>query len=158
MNKYSKSSERKLLTCHPALRYIFREVLKDSDHTVSFGHRTRIVQQELYFQGRELIDGIWQIVNPALRVTNCDGYINPSYHNNDGESGEPLSLAIDVYPYFNGKMQTDERNMAFFAGKVWEIAKKQGIPIVWGGDWDGDYDVTDNRLMDMAHYQLKGAL
>lgn len=34
-----------------------------------------------------------------------------------------------------------------------EVAKRLSIPIVWGGDWDGDGDKTDQKLYDPAHWE-----
>ena len=35
-----------------------------------------------------------------------------------------------------------------------EISKRLSIPVVWGGDWDGDGDKTDQKLYDPAHWEL----
>lgn len=35
-----------------------------------------------------------------------------------------------------------------------ETAKRLSIPIVWGGDWDGDGDKADQKLYDPAHFEL----
>jgi peptidoglycan L-alanyl-D-glutamate endopeptidase CwlK len=158
MNYYSAISEERLLTCHHNIQRVFRSVLKDYDHSIAFGYRSKELQHELYTRGRTLVNGIWQITNPALVVTNCDGDIKQSRHNHVNSEGEPEATAIDVYPYFDGKMQTDERNLIYFAGKVMERARALGIPLTWGGDWDGDYDTTDNKLMDAVHYELKGVV
>jgi peptidoglycan L-alanyl-D-glutamate endopeptidase CwlK len=34
--------------------------------------------------------------------------------------------------------------------------RKIGIPVIWGRDWDGDGDETDQTLMDAPHIELKG--
>ena len=36
----------------------------------------------------------------------------------------------------------------------YEIAKKLRIPMIWGGDWDGDGDKGDQKLYDPAHWEL----
>ena len=36
----------------------------------------------------------------------------------------------------------------------YEVAKSLSIPIVWGGDWDGDGDKHDQKLYDPAHWEL----
>lgn len=35
-----------------------------------------------------------------------------------------------------------------------EVAKKVGATLVWGGDWDGDGDIHDQKLYDPAHWEL----
>jgi peptidoglycan L-alanyl-D-glutamate endopeptidase CwlK len=62
------------------------------------------------------------------------------------------SLGIDVVPY-----PIDWRDTArfcYFAGYVKGIAQNLGIKIRWGGDWDSDWQVKDNRFNDLAHWEL----
>lgn len=40
------------------------------------------------------------------------------------------------------------------AGAVLQEAKRQGIPIRWGGDWDGDFDLDDQTFNDLGHFEL----
>lgn len=35
-----------------------------------------------------------------------------------------------------------------------EVARRQKVPVRWGGDWDGDGDIYDNRLFDPAHWEI----
>jgi hypothetical protein len=42
-----------------------------------------------------------------------------------------------------------------FGGKVLGIAQQMGIPLIWGGDWDGDNCMSDQRFDDLPHFQLK---
>jgi peptidoglycan L-alanyl-D-glutamate endopeptidase CwlK len=39
-------------------------------------------------------------------------------------------------------------------GIVIGVAFMMGIPIRWGGDWDGDLDLRDQKLMDYGHIEL----
>ena len=153
MNEYSASSSRKLATCHPDLQRLFRSVLQDRDNTIIFGHRTPTLQFDLFKQGRVLQDGIWVISDKDAVITNCDGFDKPSMHNYM-KDGQPYSLAVDSAPYTNGRMLTSEVGLAYYAGYVMHRAEQLGIPLRWGGDWDGDNDDTDQRLHDLFHYEL----
>ena len=42
----------------------------------------------------------------------------------------------------------------FFGGLVTGLAKQKGIPLRWGGDWDGDNNFKDNRFDDLVHFEL----
>lgn len=42
-----------------------------------------------------------------------------------------------------------------FGGLVRGIAAEMRIEIRWGGDWDGDFDLTDQKLMDLCHFELR---
>ena len=46
--------------------------------------------------------------------------------------------------------------MSYFAGVVKGIASQMGIGIRWGGDWDMDTEVKDNRFDDLVHFELYG--
>ena len=39
------------------------------------------------------------------------------------------------------------------AGLVLGIAAVFGIKIRWGGDWDSDNDLNDQKFMDLAHFE-----
>lgn len=77
-----------------------------------------------------------------------------------------LALAVDVAPY--PVVWPDARTMALgvyakaiarfytFYGFVKARALALGIPIRFGGDWDGDLDFTDQSFDDLDHYELVG--
>ena len=45
--------------------------------------------------------------------------------------------------------------MTYFAGFVKGIALMLGIPIRWGGDWNGNNDLKDNNFDDLPHFELR---
>ena len=46
--------------------------------------------------------------------------------------------------------------MTYFAGFVKGIAKGMyNIDLRWGGDWDNDWEVKDNRFDDFPHFEIK---
>lgn len=128
MNVYSKTSEEHLSTCHFDLRRLFREVLKIMDHSILCGHREKEEQDKAFQEGNSKLS--WP----------------RSKHNQDP------SLAVDAMPY-PVDWQDVERTF-YFAGIVKGIAHCLGIPIRWGGDWNSDTRVKDERFRDLAHYEL----
>jgi len=34
------------------------------------------------------------------------------------------------------------------------VASQMGIKIRWGGDWDSDGSVCDNKFNDLVHFEL----
>lgn len=132
MPKFSNKSDLALDTCHPLLQELFREVIKGRDCTIIEGHRTRRRQNQLFEQGLSKVK--WP----------------------DGKHNTMPAEAVDAGPYFPGKgIPWDEQeNFYAFAGYVQGIAKKLGIKIRWGGDWDGDNDVKDQKFNDLAHFEL----
>jgi peptidoglycan L-alanyl-D-glutamate endopeptidase CwlK len=148
MPNFGAKSKSKLETAHSQLQRLFNEVIKHYDCTVVYGHRTPKEQFDLYKQGRELQkDGSWKKVGQT--VTDKDGLINISKHNHSP------SKAVDVAPYINGEVSWDEKECLYFAGIVKGTALQMGINIRWGGDWDGDNQVRDNKFNDLVHFEVK---
>lgn len=41
----------------------------------------------------------------------------------------------------------------YFAGRIVEIAASIGVPLRYGGDWDGDLDLKDQNWYDGVHFE-----
>ncbi len=132
MPKFSIKSQDRLDTCHHLLRELFIEVVKEYDCSILKGHRNRRQQNQKYQQGKSKVK--WP----------------KSKHN------QLPSMAVDVGPWIDQKgIPWDEPNQFYtFAGFVKGKASQLGIKIRWGGDWDGDNDVNDQRFNDLAHFEL----
>lgn len=110
-------------------------------------HRTPEEQFALFKKGRKEAEKGW-VPDPAKKgeiVTNVDGYAVKGAHN------YKPSRAVDFRVINNqtGKTTWDDK----FYVPLGQIAKRYGL--VWGGDWDGDGDRTDQKLMDAPHIELK---
>lgn len=137
MPAYSEASARRLATCHPDLQAVFNEVIKHFDCTILQGHRTVEQQQDLYAQGR---------TRPGAIVTQIDGVTKKGMHNH-----RP-ALAVDATPYpINWK---DRERQTLFAGFVLGVAARMGVKLRWGGDWNQDTQMADNRFDDFPHFEL----
>ena len=107
---------------------LFSVVVKRFDCSVLCGYRARAEQNDLYRRGRS-----------RLKYPN-------SRHNH-----KP-SLAVDVAPY--PLDWSDRERFCLFAGYVLGAADRMGIPIRWGGDWDKNTLLSDNRFDDLPHFEL----
>ena len=139
MPKFSKRSLDNLNSAEDKLQILFKEVIKDYDCIVIYGHRTPEEQMELFQKGRKRIDGWWQVVDKSKVVTNLDGSVKKSKHNYFP------SKAVDVLPYpidWN-----DIQRFKDLAKVVKQKAKELGIEVEWGGDW--------TSLKDYPHWQVK---
>jgi len=132
MPKFSLKSQDRLNTCHPLLQELFREVVKDDDCSIFEGHRNRRRQNEFFRQGKSRVK--WP----------------------DGKHNVMPSMAVDAGPWLEKKgIPWDKpKQFYFFAGKVRAKARELGIQVRWGGDWDGDGDVTDQQFNDLPHWEL----
>ena len=129
MPRFGRKSKERLASCDPQLRDLFNEVIKHVDCSVLEGHRSGERQNKLYDEGKT-----------KVRYPN-------GRHNADP------SLAVDVTPY--PVDWEDRERQTLFAGFVLGIANSMGIKIRWGGDWNMDFHVQDNKFDDFPHFELK---
>ena len=128
MPKFGKKSLKQLETCHANLRKVFVEVIKTVDCSILEGHRGKDKQNTLYKEGKTKV----------------------KYPN--GRHNEFLSRAVDVVPY---PIDWDDRErFHLFAGFVLGIANQMGIKLRWGGDWNINWFVDDNKFDDFPHFEL----
>ena len=129
MYKYSKTSKGRLSTCDERLQKVFNEVIKYVDCSILEGHRNEERQNKLFEEGKT------KVKYPKGR------------HNSSP------SRAVDVTPY---PVDWDDRErQTLFAGFVLGIARSMDIKLRWGGDWDMDFQVMDNRFDDFPHFEIK---
>lgn len=130
MANFSKSSLSRLDTCDPRIKSVMLEVVRRFDCTIICGHRGEEEQNKHYSSG-----------NSKIRYPQ-------SKHN------KTPSRAVDVAPYpidWN-----DTARFRYFAGYVMGVAAMMGVRLRWGGDWDSDTQVSDNRFNDLVHFELQG--
>ena len=129
MPKFGRTSKRNLKTCDIRLQEVFNEVIKHVDCSVLEGHRDKDRQNKLYEEGKTKV----------------------KYPN--GRHNRQPSSAVDVTPYpVDWK---DRERQTLFAGFVIGVASQMNINLRWGGDWDQDFQVVDNRFDDFPHFELK---
>lgn len=133
MPRFSSRSQERLSTCHPELQRLMEEVVQTFDITVLEGHRSPEDQEEAYCTGKS--------------------------HLRAGESKHNAypSRAVDIAPWRPAEPHIDWEDTdlwRFMGGYVLGVAEGLGIAVRWGGDWDGDFNFQDQRLVDMPHFEL----
>ena len=129
MPKFGKRSRERLATCDERLQEVFNEVIKFVDCSVLEGHRSQERQDQLYIEGKTKV----------------------KYPN--GRHNSKPSNAVDVTPY--PVDWADREWQTLFAGFVLGVARAKGIKLRWGGDWDMDFQVMDNRFDDFPHFEVR---
>ena len=129
MPKFGKRSKERLATCDERLQEVFNEVILFVDCSVLEGHRGQERQDQLY------IDGKTKVKYP------------------NGRHNRFKSRAADVTPY--PVNWADRERQTLFAGFVIGLARAKGIKLRWGGDWDMDFQVMDNRFDDFPHFEVR---
>lgn len=128
MFHFSASSKRHLSTCDERLQRVFNNVIDHYDCTIICGHRNEAAQTLAFESGKSKL------------------------HWPDSNHNALPSKAVDVMPYpINW---SDYQRSAHFAGFVLGVAQSMGIKLRWGGDWDRDGQLKDQRFKDYPHFEL----
>ena len=130
MPKFGKSSRKRLETCEDKLQLLFNEVVKYFDCSVLVGFRGRDEQNTAYESGHSKVK--WP----------------------NGKHNKKPSNAVDVAPYPID--WEDRERFIYFGGFVMGIAFSMGIPLRWGGDWDSDTQLSNNKFDDLVHFEIRG--
>lgn len=130
MPAFGPASMARLQGVHPDLRRLCEEVIKDFDFSVVQGHRDQVEQDEAYEKGLS-----------QLRWPHSAHNATPA------RAVDLVASPIDW---------ADTRRALFFAGFVMGTAARLGIKVRWGGDWNGDTEVGDNKFNDLDHFELVG--
>ena len=128
MPKFGTVSKKNLASAHPDLQKLFNIIIKTIDCSVTEGHRGEELQNKYFNEG-----------NSKVKFP-------------DGRHNKLPSLAVDVTPYpvdYN-----DRERQTLFAGYVLGVASQMGLNVRWGGDWNKDFSVADNRFDDFPHFEL----
>jgi len=128
MPKFGKKSKEELSTCRKELQEVFNEVIKTVDCSVLEGNRHQTRQDALYEEGKT------KVKYPM------------------GRHNALPSFAVDVCPY--PVDWGDRERFHLFAGFVIGIAKSMDINLRWGGDWNQNWEVDDNKFDDFPHFEL----
>lgn len=70
-----------------------------------------------------------------------------------GESPHQYGCAIDLIHGVK-LWGLDEKQWQLVHHVGNELATQRGIKLRWGGDWDGDGDIYDNKLFDPPHWEV----
>ena len=134
MPKFSSTSHARLNTCHPDLQAICDEIIQFYDFTVIQGHRTPEDHAQ-YIK---------------------DGTTTVAYEKS--KHSHMPSLAVDIAPYNprvkGGVDWNDKDSFHLLAGIMFGIAKSKGIKIRWGGDWNRNWNLKDQKFFDLPHFEL----
>ena len=130
MPTFSAVSRKRLAQAHPQLQRLMNECIKGPiDFTILDSQRGRAAQEK------------------AFKAGNSKAHFGQSAHN-----WNP-ALALDVAPY---PIDWDNRARFIQLGQqvILPTAKTLKIPVRWGGDWNMNGKITDEKFSDLPHYEL----
>lgn len=128
MPVFGVASLNNLSKCHPSLKLIATEAIKEMDFRVLDSTRGRDAQTRAYETGK----------SKAKFGQSAHNYVP--------------AIAFDLFPFPYD--WNDRKAFKKLADIVMRIAKEKGIPLRWGGDWNMDGDKTTSDAWDMPHFEL----
>jgi len=139
MPKFGRRSKERLKGVHPDLVNVLNDVIKYYDITILEGLRSQDRQIDLYNDGKSKLDGVYK------------------------KSKHQLGKAVDISPYPVDFQDT--KGYMYLAGLMIATAKKLGVKLRWGGDWNGDHKFSGREnskrtdksqtFDDLVHYEVK---
>jgi hypothetical protein len=126
MPKFGRRSRERLKGVDSRLVNILNELVKIMDVTIIEGLRTKERQEELVAQGKS--------------QTKFSKHIE--------------GRAVDLAPY--PVDWEDRERFHYMGGMIRGIGKQMGVNVRWGGDWDSDGEIKDNKFDDLVHVEIKG--
>lgn len=130
MYAFGKQSRENRAEIHPALQRILDQAIQLTDFSIIEGFRDEATQNRYYDDGKS-----------KLRFP-------------DSKHNRRPSLAVDIVPF---PIDWSNRERFYFlAGVIKGIAKKEGISIRWGGDWNSNGKFEDQTFHDLPHFELVG--
>ena len=129
MAKFGRKSRERLATCDKQLQKLFNKGVKYFDCSVLVGFRGENEQNTAYESGYSKVK--WP----------------------HGKHNSNPSFAVDVSPYPID--WEDRERFIYFGGFVKGCAYKMDVPLRWGGDWDNDTSLADNKFDDLVHFEIR---
>lgn len=133
MKEFGAASKIQFDTLHPKLQAVLLDALQYYDFSIIEGHRGEEAQNKAYQTGRSKLP--WP----------------------KGNHNKKPSTAADCAPYpIDWSDKPDSiRRFCYMAGFIMSSARRLGIPLRWGGDWDHDDDLRDEgSFRDWPHFEL----
>ena len=125
MPRFGKRSKERLKGVDRRLVSVLNELIKIMDVTIIEGLRSEQRQEKLLEQGST--------------KTKFSKHIE--------------GKAVDLAPY---PIDWEDRDrFHYMGGMVRGIAKALNLDIRWGGDWDSDGEIKDNKFDDLVHIEIK---
>ncbi len=134
MPRFGQRSILQLNTCHPDLKYILEVAIEIYDFSVICGHRGKEEQNIAFTSGKSKLE------------------FPKSKHN------KSPSMAADLAPWpIDWKEYSRFRLLAGHIIGIAHVLYCKGSikhKIRWGGDWDSDKDMDDQKFKDLPHFEL----
>jgi peptidoglycan L-alanyl-D-glutamate endopeptidase CwlK len=141
--QWGERSSRVLNELDPRLQQVMTFILITiADVSLICGHRTEEEQNEAFAKGNSKLRWPKSAHNSTpARAVDFQPYPMPNIHATD-----PAKRAKARRKLWG--------SLGYIAGAARVYAFANGFRLRWGGDWDGDGDLTDQNFDDLFHIEL----
>ena len=150
MNRYGEKSSQVFSELCAELQFIFAKVLEIRDHSLTCGFRPEDIQNAAFESGNSQVewpDGKHNTI-PSDAV---DAHPYPLPISWGELKDKAVREVLKDNPELVGKVIQE---FYYFGFLVVGVAHGMGFQIRWGGDWDGDMDVNDQKFNDLLHFEI----
>ena len=130
MPKFGSRSLRNRDTIIPKLQEVLDLAILKMDFSVICGFRPEADQNKAYDEGKS-----------TLRFPQSNHNVLPS-------------KAVDLAPW--PSLWSDIGKFYRLAAHMFRAANTIGVKLRWGGDWNRNGDLTDQKFNDLPHFESKG--
>lgn len=132
MPRLGSASRAQLATCDPRLQRLAESAIEDFDFSVIEGHRGEALQTKAFATGASKLP--WP----------------------KGKHNATPSRAMDLAPWPVDWSESEKPHLrfAFMCGVLLAHAKRLGIKIRFGMDWNRNLDMRDEHFLDFGHVEL----
>lgn len=137
MPSFGRTSLINRATLHPKLQQVLDSAIKDVDFVIDCGIRGQVAQDAAF--AAHLSEKKWPNGN----------------HNGRKEDNYTISRAADIVPYPVDWKEGERPHLrfAFMMGCVYAHAKRLGIRVRFGMDWNQNF-IVDEKFIDLPHVEL----
>lgn len=129
---FGAASQKQRATLHPRLQMVLDDAIQYIDFSIIEGHRNQADQEADFKKGLTKL------------------------HYPNGRHNSTPSKAADCAPYpIDWKEgELPHLRFAFMMGVIWQSAKRLGVKIRFGMDWNRNLDPRDESFLDLPHVEL----
>lgn len=145
LHQWNERSKEQLSTLHGDLRLVMDDALRLSDVPFQLvqGARTIDQQREYFAAGKSK-------VNPDAYTSTAELFAAAKHVVGDGV---PLARAVDIIIDVSERGY-DIKHLAYVAGVVLACGRIRGVRMRWGGNFDRDAELLEQKFIDGPHFEL----
>lgn len=129
---------------------------------MTLGPKSLAQRETLHPKLKQVVD---KLVELGFNFSILQGVRTPEQEKDLVASGASTTMNSKHLPDVNGQSRAmdialnpiswnNTEQFVLFAGYVLGLADSMGIKLIWGGDWNRDFNTLDTGFRDLDHFEL----